>query len=467
MKITKKHLIIIGVVLAIILAVVLLSALGGKKQNGEVPGWNIGDAKFDTETPVTIRFYSTMGKALVETITPFIEEFQKLYPNITVEHTQPGGYDEVRDTIKTELTVGEQPNIAYCYPDHVAMYNRSGKVITLDQLIDHAEYGLSDEQKANIIEGFYNEGRQFGDEYMYTLPFSKSTEVLYYNKTYFDKNGLSVPKTWEEMEAVCKQIKQLNPESIPLGYDSESNWFITMCEQYNSPYTSANDPHYLFDNSTNRSFVEMIARWHYEGLVTTKELNGSYTSGLFVEGKSFMSIGSSAGATHQRPSAVDGQYAFEVGIAPIPQVSASNPKVISQGPSLVMLDCGDTQENIATWLFMKYLVTNVQLQAAFADASGYVPVLKSVTEVPAFAAKLNAADGGNNIAYLSMKVCLEQADYYYTSPAFNGSSTARDQVGYLMQAAMSGYKDAVGKNNVNSLIDKVFKDAINECENQL
>ena len=467
MKITKKHLIIIGVVLAIILAVVLLSALGGKKQNGEVPGWNIGDAKFDTETPVTIRFYSTMGKALVETITPFIEEFQKLYPNITVEHTQPGGYDEVRDTIKTELTVGEQPNIAYCYPDHVAMYNRSGKVITLDQLIDHAEYGLSDEQKANIIEGFYNEGRQFGDDYMYTLPFSKSTEVLYYNKTYFDQHGLSVPKTWAEMEAVCKQIKQLNPESIPLGYDSESNWFITMCEQYGSPYTSANDPHYLFDNSTNRSFVEMIARWHYEGLVTTKELNGSYTSGLFVEGKSFMSIGSSAGATHQRPTAVDGVYAFEVGIAPIPQVSASNPKVISQGPSLVMLDCGDTQENIATWLFMKYLVTNVQLQAAFADASGYVPVLKSVTEVPAFAAKLNAADGGNNIAYLSMKVCLEQADYYYTSPAFNGSSTARDQVGYLMQAAMSGYKDAVGKNNVSSLIDKVFKDAINECENQL
>ena len=467
MKITKKHLIIIGVVLAIILAVVLLSTLGGKKQNGEVPGWNIGDAKFDTETPVTIRFYSTMGKALVETITPFIEEFQKMYPNITVEHTQPGGYDEVRDTIKTELTVGEQPNIAYCYPDHVAMYNRSGKVITLDQFIDHTEYGLTAEQKADIISGFYNEGKQFGDGWMYTLPFSKSTEVLYYNKTYFDANNLKVPTTWAEMEEVCKKIKQLNPESTPLGYDSESNWFITMCEQYGSSYTSAGDPHYLFDNSTNRTFVEMIARWHYEGLVTTKELNGSYTSGLFVEGKSFMSIGSSAGATHQRPAAVDGQYAFDVGIAPIPQVSASNPKVISQGPSLVMLDCGDTQENIATWLFMKYLVTNVNLQAAFADASGYVPVLKSVSDVPTFAAKLNAANGGNNIAYLSMKVCLEQESYYYTSPAFNGSSTARDQVGYLMQAAMSGYKDAVQKGNVNALIDKVFKDAINECENQL
>ena len=49
---------------------------------------------------------------------------------------------------------------------------------------------------------------------------------------------------------------------------------------------------------------------------------------------SYMSIGSSAGATHQRPTAVDGAYPFEVGIATIPQVNASKPQVISQGPSL-------------------------------------------------------------------------------------------------------------------------------------
>ena len=435
------------------------------------PGWQIGETTFDTETPVTIKFYSTMGKNLIETIDPFLAQFMEMYPNITVEHTQPGGYDEVRDTIKTELQVNEQPNIAYCYPDHVAMYNRSGRVITLDQFIDHEIYGLKPEEKADFIEGFYNEGKQFGDGWMYTLPFSKSTEVLYYNKTFFDKNGLSVPTTWEEMEAVCRQIKALVPDSTPLGYDSESNWFITMCEQYGSNYTSASGDHYLFDNETNRSFVKMFSEWHYDGLVTTKELNGTnYTSGLFVEQKSFMSIGSSAGATHQRPAKnKDGAYPFEVGIAPIPQVdAANNPKVISQGPSLCLLDGGDAQENIAAWLLMKFLTTNVQLQAAFADASGYVPVLKSVTEVPKFAEKLEKADGGNNIAYLSMKVCLEQADYYYTSPAFNGSSTARDQVGYLMQAAMSGYKSYVesGK-SIDELIDKVFKDAINECENQL
>ena len=47
-----------------------------------------------------------------------------------------------------------------------------------------------------------------------------------------------------------------------------------------------------------------------------------------------MSIGSSAGATYQRPAAnADGSYPFEVGISTIPQVNAANPKVISQGHS--------------------------------------------------------------------------------------------------------------------------------------
>ena len=460
----KKFLSLLLVLTMAVSMLALVSCVDKKK----TPGFVLSEgATFNAETPVTINFYSTMGKNLVEAITPFIEEFQKQYPNITINHTQPGNYDTVRDTIKTELTVGAQPHLAYCYPDHVAMYNRSGKVVTLDQFINHPEFGLTAEQVADIIPGFYEEGRQFGDGFMYTLPFSKSTEVLYYNKTFFEANGLSVPKTWDEMEALCMQIKALVPDSTPLGYDSEANWFITMTEQLGTPYTSATGDHYLFDTPENREFVERFARWHSEGLMTTQKLQGAYTSGLFVEQKSFMSIGSSAGATHQRPEKVDGAYPFEVGIAPIPQANASNPKVISQGPSICIFDTGNEQETIATWLFLKFLVTNVDLQAGFAAASGYVPVLKSVNSVDWFAEKLANADGGNNIAYLSMKVCLEQADYYYTSPAFNGSSTARDQVGYLMQVCMSGYTEAAKSNNIAGLIDRAFKDAINECESQL
>ena len=424
---------------------------------------------------VTITFYNTMGTNLRTVLDAYIVEFNKLYPNIHVEVTQVGNYDDVRDQISTEITVGNQPNIAYCYPDHVALYNLAQAVTQLDSLIESdititradgttEVLGLTDEQKADFIEGYYNEGRQFGDGLMYTMPLSKSTEVLYYNKTFFDANGLTVPATWAELEQVCAQIKKIDPNSIPLGYDSESNWFITMCEQYGSDYTSATGDHFLFNNETNRGFIKMFREWYEKGYLTTQTLYGAYTSGLFTSTdavKSYMSIGSSAGATYQRPAAnSDGSYPFEVGIATIPQVSETNKKVISQGPSLCIFQKDNPQEVVASWLFVKYLTTTVEFQAEFAMASGYVPVLKSVGANPVYADYLSKADGGNYIAALSAKICLEQEKAYYTSPAFNGSSTARDQVGSLLCKCLTA--DAAG--DVDKMILKAFEAAVEECE---
>lgn len=424
---------------------------------------------------VTITFYNTMGSNLTTVLDAYIAEFNALYPNIKVEYTSVGSYDDVRDQISKEIPEGIQPNIAYCYPDHVALYNLAKAVQTLDAYIESDAVitradgtteimGLTDEQKADFIEGYYNEGREFGDGLMYTMPLSKSTEVLYYNKTFFDANNLTVPTTWAELEEVCKKIIEIDPMSIPLGYDSEANWFITMTEQYNNPYTSATAPHFLFDNAENKEFIKMFRDWYQEGYLTTQSLYGTYTSGLFTSTgdiKSYMSIGSSAGATYQRPAKnADGTYPFEVGIATIPQVDASNKKVISQGPSLCIFKKANPQEVAASWLFVKYLTTTVEFQAEFSMASGYVPVIKSVAGNEIYADFIANADGGNFVSALSAKVCLEQQDAYYTSPAFNGSSTARDQVGALMTKCFT----IPDGSDVDALVDAAFADAIAECE---
>lgn len=466
-------------ILSLILALVLcLATFAGCGNSGAFADFEVPEEGFDTTTPITIKFYHTMGANLREVLDRYIIEFNKLYPNITIEHEQVGGYDDVRDQIKTEITVGNQPNIAYCYPDHVALYNMAQAVQTLDSLIASKKevtradgttetLGLTDEQVNDFIKGYYEEGKAFGDDRMYTLPLSKSTEVLYYNKTFFDKNNLTVPTTWDEMEALCKKIKEIDPDCIPLGYDSEANWFITMCEQSGSDYTSAGDDHFIFDNDTNYAFVKRFRDWYQKGYVTTQELSGGYTSELFTKkeseaGNSYMSIGSSAGATHQRPDMVDEAYPFDVGIATIPQLNAAAPKVISQGPSLTIFKKSNPQEVLASWLFVKYLTTCVEFQAEFSMASGYIPVIKSVGTNPVYKSEfLDKANGGDFISALSAKVGLEQESAYYTSPAFNGSSTARDQVGLLMQACLSEKMD-----DVDAGIKKAFADAIAECEYQ-
>ena len=471
----------LAIIMLLALTMTMLFSCGPKPNpdpdtDKKVGNFEVPEVGYDG-SEVTITFYHTMGSNLTDVLDPYIAEFNKLYPNIHVVHSKIGGYDDVRDQISTEITTGAQPNIAYCYPDHVALYNLAGSVITLDNLINSTievtradgskeTLGLTKDQIADFIEGYYNEGRQFGDGLMYTMPLSKSTEVLYYNATFFAKHNLTPPTTWNEMEELCKKIKEIDPKSIPLGYDSEANWFITMCEQYGSPYTSASGDHFLFDNETNREFVKKFREWYQKGYLTTQKIYGAYTSGLFTstnEVKSYMSIGSSAGATHQRPTAnADGSYPFDVGIATIPQVSETNKKVISQGPSLCVFKKANQnpQEVVASWLFVKYLTTTVEFQAEFSMASGYVPVIKSVSENETYKAFIDGANGGTNIAALSAKVCLEQEEAYYTSPAFNGSSTARDQVGALLAKCLS----ADDGGNVDEMIKKAFKEAIEECE---
>ena len=463
--------------LALTLAMVLgVFTLTGCREKGEdYSNFEVSIEEFDPNTSVEITFTHTMGAKLQDVLNAYIEEFNKIYPNITITHQSAGGWSDINGQINTEIAGGNQPNIAYCYPDHVAMYNIAKAVVKLDSLIESDAavtgtdeiIGLTEAQKADFIESYYNEGLVYGDDYMYTMPLNKSTEVLYYNKTFFEENNLTVPTTWEELWDVCAKIKEIDPECYPLGYDAEDNWFITLCEQLGTDFTSAADGgQYLFNNAENRAFVKELREYYQKGYFTTQELYGGYTSNLFVEQQDtncYMCVGSSGGASYQMSNGDtdDGTYAFEVGVAPIPQANPDNQKVISQGPSLCILRGANTTDEqvIASWLFVKFLCTNVDFQAEFSMTSGYMPVLKSVTENENYAAWLAKGDGYGYLVAKCVQVGIDGRDNYFVSPAFRGSSKAREQVGALLLKCLS-----TETSDVDSLINQAFQDAIDECE---
>ncbi len=447
--------------------VVGLAACGDKGPVG-----NVNVVAYDG-SPVTITFYHTMGSNLRGVLDKYIPKFNELYPNITVEHSSQGDFPGLRNNIATELAGSNSPHIAYCYPDHIALYNKTKRVVQLDGFIasdlevtdaqgNVTTMGFTDAQVADFIPGYYNEGKAYGDGKMYTLPFSKSTEVLYYNKTEFEKQGWTVPTTWDEMETLCATIKSVYPNDIPFGYDSEANWFITMTEQLDTPYTSATGEKYLFNTKENRDFVERFRDWYEKGYFTTEEIYKTYTSALFTETnpaeqKSYMCIGSSAGASYQNPKNADGTNPFEVGVAQIPQINPSKPKAIQQGPSICMFKKSD-MEVAASWLFMKYFTSTVEFQADFSMMSGYAPVIQSAYEDSIYKEEfLDVADGNANLQATCVKQALAQMESYYVSPAFVGSSAARDQVGALMQACFT--KSTEGK-SVSDFIKDQFDTTI-------
>lgn len=428
--------------------------------------------KLDTSRTIEIRFYHTMNGQLNALLDSAIEEFNKIYPNISVSNTSAGGYDDVSDQLVTSIAGGSKVcDMVYCYPDHIAKYNKANAVSTLDKFIYDRQvddegnllYGMSDEQIDDFIDAFWEEGKSFGDDLMYSLPLSKSTELLYYNKTFFTNNNLSVPDHWfsvdendtTSMEYVCQRIITIDPTCIPLGYDSDSNWFITMCEQFETGYTTATgDNHYIFDNKENREIVSKLKDWYTKKYITTKMILGTYTSSSFTNKnedgtKIYMSIGSSGGASNQNP----GKDSFEVGVAKLPQKDAAtgnsdtrNGKAISQGPNICILKNDDPQVELACWLLLRYLTTNVEFQCEFSMQSGYSPVTESVFANEIYSRFLYNSTGNEHITAQAVNMAQEQASWFFTSPAFIGSSEARTQVGALLSSALQGKEaDSVAK----------------------
>lgn len=460
---------------------------GGRASDFEYP-----EEGFDTTKKVTITFYHSMGAGLQTILNDYIKMFNKIYPNITIEHKTQGDWDGVRDVITTELQGGNHPNIAYCYADHVADYNVAGAVQTLDDFLadgalkdktvptilvdENGDYvdengdpaeepvtvdrplGLTQEEQALYNPLYFNEGYSFGDDKMYTLPWAKSTEMIFYNKDFFDEHGLTPPATWDEMEELCKKIKAIDTTNghVPFGYDSEDNWFITMCEQSGSEYTSAESPHFRFVNDTNKAFVQKFKDWYKKGYFTTSALastgtNSVYTSNLLLEKSIYMSIGSSGGATYNLDMS-SGKAKFQVGIAPVPQLHPEDPKMISQGPSVCIFKDNDPQKVLASWLFVKFMTTNPYYQTEVAMNNGYMPVLKSsvMDGISTYKDWIDHADGGVYLTAQAVKVGMEHEQHYFVSPAFSGSSAARDEVGKIMPQAFQGTRE----------IEKAFNDAL-------
>lgn len=450
-------------VMATIMATTGVASLAGCGKSGVDYNDDYNVVAYDG-SKVTVTFYHTMGQKLKDILDAYIKEFNELYPNITVEHSSPtNDYDVLRKNISDGLSNSKAPSMAFCYPDHVALYNTFKAVVPLDGLVESdleftngkgekTTMGFTDEEVNSFYEAFYNEGKSYGDGKMYTLPYLKSTEVLYYNKTYFDENNLQPPKTWDEMWTLCAQIKEIsNNDSkvVPLGYDSEANWFITMTEQRKTPYTSFDSPKFLFNTEENRAFVAELKEYYNKGYFTTRALNGNtYTSKLFNEGskkdtlRCYMCIGSTGGSSYQAPTPVGGKDPFEVGVAMIPQetTNTADYKVLQQGPSICLFKQSNPQEVAASWLLAKFLTTSIGYQVESSLANGYTPVIKTALQNEYFAEQLEAAKHSTLNADLQAKTvvqALAQADWYYTSLAFDGSSSAREYVGLIMQACLN------------------------------
>ena len=410
-----------------------------------------------------------------------ITDFEGIYPNIRVNLRLYTNYGDIYNDVITNISTGTTPNVCITYPDHIATYlTGTNVVVPLDDLFADASYGLGGDQvrfdsvkEEEIVPQFLKEC-SFDDHY-YALPYMRSTEACYVNKTYVEKLGYTLPETltwdfiWEVSEAAMEKDAdgnfKVNGQNvmIPFLYKSTDNMMIQMLYQKGAGYSDEAGNIEIF-NDTTAELLKTIAG-HAETKAFSTFKISSYPANFLNAGQCIFAVDSTAGATWMGTDAPlcdiseDKLVSFETEVMMVPQFDPGNPKMISQGPSVCIFNKADPQEVLASWLFTQYLLSD-EVQTAYAETEGYLPVTTRAQQSEEYQDYLARIGEDNNVHYevkiKASELLMAHLDDTFVTPVFNGSASLRDGAGQLIESTVKSVRRGETVDDV--YISKLYSD---------
>ena len=445
----------ISVMLIAVLLLGLTACHGSQEQKVfEIP------ETFDISRNFEISFWAKNDTNItqVEIYKKAIADFEALYPNITVNLRLYTDYGKIYNDVITNIATDTTPNVCITYPDHIATYlTGADTVIPLDDLFADPKYGLGGSEilfdspsQAEIVPQFLAEC-EFAGHY-YAIPYMRSTEACYVNKTFVEKLGYTLPETltwdfiWEVSEAAMAQDAEGNylvngqKVLIPFIYKSTDNMMIQMLRQRSAGYSTELGEIQIF-NDTTEEILSTVSEHAATGAFNTFKLTG-YPANFLNAGQCIFAIDSTAGATWMGSNAPLVDIAeeklqqFETQVMTIPQYDPANPKMISQGPSMCVFQKEDPQEVLASWLFAQYMLTN-DVQIAYSQTEGYAPVTTKAQNSAEYQDYLSRSGEDNDLYYDikldATKLLLDNTGNTFVTPVFNGSASLRNAAGQLIE----------------------------------
>ena len=456
MKRMKQFQATLCVLLVSVICLIALSGCHGKRAMAAF----VLPEEFDTSRQYEISFWAKndTNQTQVAIYRKAVADFEALYPNIKVNLQLYTDYGRIYNDVITNIGTGTTPNVCISYPDHIATYLTGVNIVVpLDELMADEAYGLGGSEVRfdsptveQMIPKFLEEGVIDGQQY--ALPFMRSTEVCYVNKTYVEKLGFTLPETltwdfvWEVADAATAKDENgnyiVNGQNVllPFIYKSTDNMMIQMLKQKGADYSTDEGDVLLF-NDTTKELLYDIADHTQLGAFATFKIVG-YPANFLNAGQCIFAIDSSAGATWMGSNAPlvdipeENLVEFETAVMALPQFDPENPQMISQGPSVCIFNKEDPQEVLASWLFAQFLLTN-EVQISYSQTEGYVPVTSKAQQSEEYLDYLSREGKDNELYYdiklKATKLLLENTENTFVTPVFNGSTSLRNAAGQLIE----------------------------------
>jgi len=351
-------------VLLILVFCVVMSAWAGGKQ--------------ETAKTVYLRMYYPVGVAgpLAQLMDGMINDYNASQTDIFVESIFAGGYKEAMDKSQAAFLAGSPPDFSVLDAPNLLTLLDIDAIIPLDDLI--AKEG-GDKFVDEFLSAFMHITRHGGK--IWSIPWQRSTPILYYNKDFYREAGLDPnkpPATWDDLEAYAKKltVKDDKGNVVRWGVLIPNDYWIfkPLLLQAGGEGDNEEGTKILIDTDKNRETFEFLLRLADAG-VTTGVTRWSQSVTDFASGATAMLYNSTGALTYIRNNI---KYEFGTGFLPkkVRQVA------IEGGGNFFIFKTDERHQN-AAWEVIKWM-TKPENTARWSLGSGYIPVKKAAFDIPEY-----------------------------------------------------------------------------------
>ena len=252
-----------------------------------------GKTGLNPNDPVTVSIWHVYGN---QTESPFNESIEKFNSTVGKEKGIIVSVEALIDSASIDATLiaaaKEEPG-APKLPDLFTAYPRVAQDMGEELLADWSEL-FTEEELSVFVEDFLEEGNINGKQL--TLPIAKSTELLFVNRTLFDRFAAETEvktedlSTFEGISSACRAYYDWSGGKALFQYDDLYNYFLINVaslggELIRDKHVDCSSEEFM------QAYVPIAEAAIYGGL----SLYDNYSTDLWPSGEILAYIGSSAG----------------------------------------------------------------------------------------------------------------------------------------------------------------------------
>jgi sn-glycerol 3-phosphate transport system substrate-binding protein len=349
---------------------------------------------------IVVDFYypTAVDGPIDEIIAKYEADFEAMHPEIDVVSAYTGSYTQTRDTIRTEIAAEDViVDVAVMLATDLTSFVEEESIVPAQQFIDAMEN--ADAYTAQFFPAFLANSTD-EDGMIWSVPFQRSTPILYYNADLFAEAGIAVPTNNEELVAAAKALQ--TPERagllMPVAGTFPTWLYQSFAAAYGQPIVDASPAEVFFNTPESLAAVEFITKLgmaETDGGFAVGPMGGSAwgdTPTAFTSGQAAMIYHTTGSLTNILNNAT-----FEVGVAFLPSGPAGEDGTgygaPTGGGNLYIFAAAEPEVQEAAWLWTEYLASDA-IQSDWSAGTGYIaatfgawdvePLKTLVTEKPQY-----------------------------------------------------------------------------------